>query len=53
MYNKGSNCPPPVVKCPSDKTIKWNHRKKENGWSPLKLQDNRANNNSEGTYIII
>ncbi|XP_060872830.1 uncharacterized protein LOC132946777 isoform X2 [Metopolophium dirhodum] len=44
MYDKDHNCSPPVVMCPSDKTIKlMNNRKNQNGWSPLKL-DNLANN---------
>ncbi|XP_016657803.1 uncharacterized protein LOC100573507 isoform X1 [Acyrthosiphon pisum] len=44
MFNKNPNCSPPVVMCPSDKTIKlMNNRKNQNGWSPLKL-DNLANN---------
>jgi len=47
MYNTD----PPVVMCPSDKTIKlMNNRKNQNGWSPLKL-DNLAKN-SEGILLF-
>ncbi|XP_029342887.1 uncharacterized protein LOC100573507 isoform X2 [Acyrthosiphon pisum] len=43
MYNTD----PPVVMCPSDKTIKlMNNRKNQNGWSPLKL-DNLAKNSED------
>lgn len=52
MYNKEPNCSPPVVtSCLSDTIIKLNKRKKQNGWSPLKLDN--LTNNSEGRYIIV
>lgn len=55
MYNKEPpkepNCSPPVAtKRLSDKTIKLNKRKKQNGWSPFKLDN--LTNNSEGILLF-
>lgn len=50
MYNKEPNCSPPVVTCPSDKTIKLNNRKKQNGWSPYKLDN--LTNDSDGMLLL-
>lgn len=51
MYNKEPNCSPPVVTTRlSNNTIKLNNRKKQNGWSPLKLDN--LTNNSEGILLF-
>lgn len=50
MYNKEPNCSPLVVTRPSDKTIKLSNRKKQNRWSPYKLDN--LTNDSDGMLLF-